>query len=32
VEDDAASTRSKLLENLAEMGIPVGWGCKGDWR
>lgn len=32
VEDDAVSTRSKLLDNLAGLGIPVGWGCKGDWR
>ena len=32
VADDAASTRSKLLENLARMDIPVGWNCKGDWR
>ena len=32
VADDAASTRSKLLENLDKMGIPVGWNLKGDWR
>ena len=32
VADDAASTRSKLLDNLARLDIPVGWNCKGDWR
>lgn len=32
VADDAASTRSKLLENLNKLGIPVGWNLKGDWR
>lgn len=32
VEDDAASTRSKLLDNLARLDIPVGWNCRGDWR
>jgi len=32
VEDDAASTRDKLLENLSRMGIPVGWNLRGDWR
>lgn len=32
VEDDAASTRDKLLENLRELGIPVGWNLRGDWR
>ena len=32
VADDAASTRSKLLENLRRLGIPVGWNLKGDWR
>ncbi len=32
VADDAASTRDKLLDNLASLGIPVGWNNKGDWR
>ncbi|MBR1949275.1 MAG: radical SAM protein [Bacteroidales bacterium] len=32
VEDDAASTRDKLLDNLSRMGIPVGWNLRGDWR
>ena len=32
VADDAASTRSKLLDNLSRLGIPVGWNQKGDWR
>ena len=32
VEDDAASTRDKLLENLRALGIPVGWNLRGDWR
>lgn len=32
VEDDAASTRDKLLENLSRMGIPVGWNLRGDWK
>lgn len=32
VADDAASTRDKLLENLARLGIPVGWNSRGDWR
>lgn len=32
VEDDAASTRDKLLENLDELGVPVGWNLRGDWR
>lgn len=32
VEDDAASTRSKLLENLSLLEIPVGWNLRGDWR
>lgn len=32
VEDDAASTRSKLLENLSRLEIPVGWNLRGDWR
>ena len=32
VADDAASTRSKLLDNLKRLGIPVGWNLKGDWR
>lgn len=32
VADDAASTRSKLLDNLNRLGIPVGWNQKGDWR
>ncbi len=32
VEDDAASTRDKLLENLHELGVPVGWNLRGDWR
>ena len=32
VADDAASTRDKLLENLARLEIPVGWNRPGDWR
>ena len=32
VADDAASTRDKLLDNLARLGIPVGWNSRGDWR
>lgn len=32
VEDDAASTRTKLLDNLARLGIPVGWNLRGDWK
>ena len=32
VEDDAASTRDKLLDNLSALGIPVGWNLRGDWR
>ncbi len=32
VEDDATSTRDKLLENLKRLGIPVGWNLRGDWR
>lgn len=32
VEDDAASTRDKLLDNLSRMGLPVGWNLRGDWR
>lgn len=32
VEDDAVSTRDKLLDNLSRMGIPVGWNLRGDWR
>ena len=32
VADDAASTRSKLLDNLSSLDIPVGWNCRGDWR
>ena len=30
VADDAASTRDKLLENLARLNIPVGWDKRGD--
>ena len=32
VEDDAESTRDKLLENLGKLGIPVGWNKRGDRR
>lgn len=32
VADDAASTRTKLLDNLARLGIPVGWNLRGDWK
>ena len=32
VEDDAASTRDKLVENLSGLGIPVGWDERGDRR
>lgn len=32
VEDDAVSTRDKLLENLSALDIPVGWNLRGDWR
>jgi biotin synthase len=32
VEDDAVSTRDKLLENLSGLGISVGWDERGDRR
>jgi biotin synthase len=32
VEDDAVSTRDKLVENLSGLGIPVGWDKRGDRR
>ena len=32
VEDDAVSTRDKLLENLSGLGITVGWDERGDRR
>ena len=32
VEDDAVSTRDKLLENLSGLGISVGWNERGDRR
>lgn len=32
VEDDAASTCNKLLGNLSQLGIPVGWGKRGDFK
>ena len=32
VEDDAVSTRDKLVENLSGLGIPVGWDERGDRR
>ncbi len=32
VEDDAVSTRDKLLENLRRLDIPVGWDIRGDRR
>ncbi len=32
VADDATSTKSKLMENLSRLDIPVGWNCRGDWR
>ena len=32
VEDDAASTRTKLLDNLTRLGIPVDWNLRGDWK
>ena len=32
VEDDAVSTRDKLLENLSGLGISVGWDKRGDRR
>jgi biotin synthase len=31
-EDDAVSTRDKLLENLSGLGISVGWNERGDRR
>ncbi|MEG0517694.1 MAG: radical SAM protein [Bacteroidales bacterium] len=30
--DDAGATKDKLEKNLAELGIPIGWDMKGDWR
>ena len=32
VEDDAASTRDKLVENLSGLGITIGWDERGDRR
>ena len=32
VEDDAVSTRDKLVDNLSGLGIPVGWDKRGDRR
>ena len=32
VEDDAVSTRDKLVENLSGLGITIGWDERGDRR
>lgn len=32
VEDDAVSTRDKLIDNLSGLGITVGWDERGDRR